>query len=98
MASFLGIDVSSLSLDALVRPQGIKINVRNDLAGFEALENKLRGLDIKRILLEATGGYERNVLRFLQSAGYKVIRVNPRRARSFADSMGIKAKTDAIDA
>lgn len=98
MASFLGIDVSSLSLDALVRPQGIKINVRNDLAGFEALENKLRGLNIKRILLEATGGYERNVLRFLQSAGYKVIRVNPRRARSFADSMGIKAKTDAIDA
>nr|WP_314878276.1 transposase [uncultured Pseudomonas sp.] len=98
MASFLGIDVSSLSLDALVRPQGIKINVRNDLAGFEALENKLRGLNIKRILLEATGGYERNVLRFLQSAGYKVIRVNPRRVRSFADSMGIKAKTDAIDA
>lgn len=98
MASFLGIDVSSLSLDALVRPQGIKINVRNDLAGFEALENKLRGLSIKRILLEATGGYERNVMRFLQDAGYKVIRVNPRRARSFADSMGIKAKTDAIDA
>lgn len=98
MSSFLGIDVSSLSLDALVRPQGIKINVRNDLAGFEALENKLRGLDIKRVLLEATGGYERNILRFLQGAGYKVIRVNPRRARSFADSMGIKAKTDAIDA
>lgn len=98
MASFLGIDVSSLSLDALVRPQGIKINVRNDLVGFEALENKLRGLNIKRILLEATGGYERNVLRFLQGAGYKVIRVNPRRARSFTDSMGIKAKTDAIDA
>ena len=98
MASFLGIDVSSISLDVLVRPQGIKINVRNDETGFEALERGLRGLNIKRVLLEATGGYERNVMRFLQDAGYKVIRVNPKRARSFADSMGIKAKTDAIDA
>lgn len=98
MASFLGIDVSSISLDALVQPQGIKINVRNDETGFEALKRDLRGLNIKRVLLEATGGYERNVMRFLQDAGYKVIRVNPKRARSFADSMGIKAKTDAIDA
>ncbi|EJN39687.1 transposase [Pseudomonas sp. GM84] len=98
MASFLGIDVSGLSLDALVRPEGIKISVPNDSAGFVALEKSLRGLNIKRILLEATGGYEREVMRFLQDAGYKVLRVNPRRARSFADSMGIKAKTDAIDA
>lgn len=98
MASFLGIDVSSLSLDALVRPQGIKIRVNNDVAGFAELEQHLRGLNIKRILLEATGGYEREVMRFLQDAGYKVVRVNPKRARSFADSLGIKAKTDAIDA
>ncbi|HDS1743616.1 TPA: transposase, partial [Pseudomonas putida] len=98
MASFLGIDVSSLSLDALVRPQGIKISVRNDPAGFEELVKSLRGLSIKRVLLEATGGYERDVMRFLQDASYKVIRVNPTRARSFADSLGIKAKTDAIDA
>ncbi|MBN4836570.1 IS110 family transposase, partial [Enterobacter hormaechei] len=48
--------------------------------------------------LEATCGYERNILRFLQDAGYKVIRVNPRRARAFAESIGVKAKTDAIDA
>lgn len=96
MASFLGIDVSSLSLDALVRPQGIKISVRNNPAGFEELVKSLRGLSIKRVLLEATGGYERDVMRFLQDASYKVIRVNPKRARSFADSLGIK--TDAIDA
>ena len=65
MASFLGIDVSGLSLDALVRPEGIKISVPNDSAGFVALEKSLRGLNIKRILLEATGGYEREVMRFL---------------------------------
>jgi transposase len=98
MASFLGIDVSSLSLDALVRPQGIKIHVSNDPAGFEELQRSLSGRSIKRILLEATGGYERDVMHFLQDAGYKVIRVNPRRARAFAESIGIKAKTDAIDA
>lgn len=98
MDSYAGIDVSSTSLDIVVRPQGIKCSVRNDRAGFAELEKRLRRLTIKRILLEATGGYERNAMRFLQDAGYKVIRVNPKRARSFADSMGVKAKTDAIDA
>lgn len=98
MASFLGIDVSSRSLDALVRPQGIKIHVSNDRAGFEELQRSLGGRSIKRVLLEATGGYERDVMHFLQDGGYKVIRVNPRRARAFAESIGVKAKTDAIDA
>ncbi|ELF6203569.1 transposase [Pseudomonas putida] len=98
MASFLGIDVSKLSLNGWVRPQGVKIAVNNDPAGLEALEKILRKFSIKRVLLEATGGYERGVLRFLQDAGYKVIRVNPLRARKFADSMGVKAKTDALDA
>jgi Transposase and inactivated derivatives len=98
MTSFLGIDVSRLKLDALVRPQGLKINVSNDPVGFEELLKSLRGLSIKRVLLEATGGYEREVMCFLQDVGYKVIRVNPRRARYFAESMAIKAKTDAIDA
>lgn len=98
MASFLGIDVSSRSLDGWVRPQGVRIAVSNDSAGFEELEKTLRKFSIKRVLLEATGGYERDVMRFLQDAGYKVIRVNPLRARKFADSMGVKAKTDAIDA
>jgi len=98
MVSYLGIDVSSLSLDAAVRPQGTRLHVSNDPAGFEALLDGLCGLSIKRVLLEATGGYERNILRFLQDAGYKVIRVNPRRARAFAESIGVKAKTDAIDA
>ena len=60
MASFLGIDVSSLSLDAAVRPQGIKMHLSNDPAGFETLLESLRKLSIKRVLLEATGGYERD--------------------------------------
>ena len=89
MVSYLGIDVSSLSLDAAVRPQGTRLHVSNDPAGFEALLDGLCGLSIKRVLLEATGGYERNILRFLQDAGYKVIRVNPRRARAFAESIGV---------
>ncbi|MEA5669763.1 IS110 family transposase, partial [Pseudomonas sp. MH2] len=72
MVSFVGIDVSSRTLDIAVRPQSLTINVTNDRAGFEVLEKSLRGLKVKRVLLEATGGYEREVLSFLQSAGYKV--------------------------
>jgi len=77
MASFLGIDVSSRFLDGWVRPQGARIALSNDPAGFEQFDKTLRRFSIKRILLEATGGYEQDVMRFLQDASYKVIRVTP---------------------
>lgn len=56
MVSYLGIDVSSLSLDAAVRPQGIRLHVSNDPAGFEALLDALGGLSIKRGKRSISGG------------------------------------------
>ena len=51
-----------------------------------------------RIVLEATGGYERAVLHTLSRAGHAVSRLNPTRVRAFATAMGKLAKTDPIDA
>ncbi|MCQ6260281.1 transposase, partial [Pseudomonas sp. Q11] len=53
---------------------------------------------VGRVLLEATGGYERSVMKALQAAGFEVIRINPCRAKNFAKAMGQQAKTDPIDA
>jgi transposase len=50
------------------------------------------------IIVEATGGYERPLVHGLLDAGLPVIRINPLRVRRFAQSRGILAKTDRIDA
>jgi transposase len=50
------------------------------------------------IVLEATGGYERQVVADLLDAGYRVAVVNPKRVRDFARALGLVAKTDRLDA
>ena len=55
---FVGIDVSKDGLDVHVRALGIGFSVGNDRAGYGELIAQLRPLRIKRIVLEATGGYE----------------------------------------
>jgi transposase len=50
------------------------------------------------IVLEATGGYEAELVWALQAAGLPVAAVNPRRIREFAKAIGRTAKTDPIDA
>jgi transposase len=98
MNSWVGIDVSKATLAIWIRPEGLSFDVSNDKAGFLLLQERLAKYSVERILLEATGGYERAVMFSLIDAGYTLVRVNPRRARAFATAMGKLAKTDPIDA
>ena len=50
------------------------------------------------VVCEATGGYERELVDVLQAQGISVAVANAKRVRDFASSLGIDAKTDAIDA
>lgn len=50
------------------------------------------------LICEATGGYERALVRTLHQAGIAVSVINPRQVRDFARACGRLAKTDAIDA
>lgn len=72
--------------------------VSNDGAGFKEITDRLSGLDVSLILMEATGGLEAQVAGFLQSEGFDVVIINPRQARDFARAMGHLAKTDRLDA
>ena len=95
---FVGIDVSKDRLDVHVRPLGSGFSVANDAAGHAALIGRLRPLRSKRIVLEATGGYERALWIALSEAGLVAAVVNPRQVREFARASGRLAKTDRLDA
>lgn len=102
----VGIDVSKEKLDVVVRrePGDQESSDReaacfaNAAAGIEELTDRLQKLDPDRIVLEATGGYERPVAAALAAAGLPVAVVNPRQTRDFARATGRLAKTDEIDA
>jgi len=93
-----GIDVSKDSLEARVHQVDVGVNCANAEEDFPGLIGWLLLHQVGRVLLEATGGYERKVMKALQAAGLNVICINPRRAKSFSTAMGQQAKTDPIDA
>jgi transposase len=95
---FVGIDVSKSRLDIAVRPSGEIWQCSNDEAGFATLVPKLRTLEPKLVVMEATGGYQAPVVAALTVAGIAVAVVNPRQVRDFGRATGQLAKTDTLDA
>ena len=95
---FIGIDVSKARLDMCVRPLASRESFANDEVGIRTLVKGVRELQPALIVLEATGGVERQVVRALASEELPVVVVNPRQVRDFAKASGQLAKTDRIDA
>jgi hypothetical protein len=89
MLSFGGIDVSKDRLDVMLLPEEKCASVSNDAAGWTKLVEQLRGFSIGAIGLEASGGYERGVMRALLAAGMPVRQVNPLKLRQFARASGV---------
>jgi transposase len=102
-ALFVGVDVSKHRLDVVVRGAAtgpLTLHAGNDRPGVRRLLDRLRRLlhEIALVVVEATGGYERALLAGLLQAELPVARVNPLHVRRFAQSRGLLAKTDRIDA
>ena len=95
---FIGIDVAKAELEIAVTPGTEQWRISNDTAGIRQLVTRLGKLAPTLIVLEATGGYQRDATLALASAGLPVVVVNPRQVRDFARSTGQLAKTDQIDA
>jgi len=96
-----GIDVAKDHLDLAIRFESGEVEARrfeNDSEDIDQLKERLCEIDPERIVLEATGGYERPVSAALAAAGLPVAVVNPRQTRDFARATGRLAKTDEIDA
>ena len=94
----VGIDVSKDWLDIVALPSGETWRTENTDSTMGVLIEQLEKLKPERIVLEATGGYEQLVTTQLYLAKLPVCRVNPKRVRYFARSIGQLAKTDKLDA
>lgn len=97
-AAYVGIDVSQKRLDVSVGGSGEVWQVENDVVGIALLQERLVALAPEQVVVEATGGLERGLVRALAAAELPVAVVNPRQVRDFAKAAGRLAKTDMIDA
>lgn len=94
----VGIDVSKSSWDVHLLPEGRSFTVRVDDGATERLLRQLGSPQESLVVVEATGGFERQLVADLLEAGWLVSVVNPRQVRDFAKSFNRLAKTDRIDA
>lgn len=94
----VGIDVAKKHLDVHLLGVGSLGRFPNDDDGRRALLQRLPAPGACRIVLEASGGYERAPAIELLQAGHHVSVVNPRQVRDFAKAKGVLAKTDRLDA
>lgn len=98
MQRFVGIDVSKAELVVHVLPDGLTWTQANTPDGHAGLAERLALLGCERIVLEASGGYERAIVQVLTQAGLPAVRLPAQRPRALAHALGLKAKTDALDA
>jgi len=93
-----GIDIAKEKLDAAVHGMPGGIVVENAEAGWEQLAQFFKQAGVGKVGVEATGGYERRVVRYLQRAGFDVVVLQPNQVRAFAKMRLQRAKNDRIDA
>jgi len=94
----VGIDCSDARLDIHIYPLDLSFSVANDPDGWSELDQQLAAVQAEIVALEASGGCERDIARFLMARGYALRLVDPFRVRQFAKATGKLAKTDRIDA
>lgn len=92
----VGIDVAKSDLEVATSTQ--RGRYANTPVGHRRLLAWLPSLGAVHVVLEATGGYERELVRALHAQAIVVSVVNPRAVRDFARAQGRLAKTDRIDA
>ncbi len=97
-AETVGVDVSKDYLDVALYPADAVKRFTNDTKGHRSLIAWLTSRQVERVVFEATGPYHRAFERTLASAGLPMAKINPRRARRFAEASGTLAKTAAMDA
>jgi transposase len=98
MSCVAGIDISKRYLDCCIPACSQEFRVGNDSSGLAQLVTRLLEAGVERVLIEATGGYEKRLREALVQTGVETICINPARARRYAEAIGMEVKTDKIDA
>ena len=93
-----GIDTSKEKLDIAVHGQSGRWEIANDRPGWRKLAQLLTKADVRRVGIEATGGYERGVVEHLRAAGFIVLVLQPIQVKAFGLARLRRAKNDKLDA
>lgn len=93
----VGIDIGKSMLDVCIFEPDIYLQYPNTPQGIRELLKKLSRYNLTRILVEATGGYERNLVEACAEKELPIIIVQPTQIRQFGKAQGIIAKTDKLD-
>ena len=99
---YLGVDIGKGVLEAAV-PGEASRTLKNERCGYAELKAWIAALRQEKqqevqVVCEASGGYERELVRASQRTGIKVSLVQASRVRQYARASGLLAKTDRIDA
>jgi len=98
LSIYVGIDVAKDHLDVAYGVKDKPDHVEYTAEGLKILVERLKAIQPKLVVLEATGGLEVRLMAELCPGNIPVARVNPKRVREFAKATGRFAKTDQLDA
>ena len=93
----VGIDIGKSTLDVCIFELDVYLQYPNTTEGIRELIKKLSRYKLTRILVEATGGYERGLVEACAERELPVIIVQPTQVRQFGKAQGVFVKTDKID-
>jgi transposase len=96
-AMYVGIDVGKSRFDVTFGVGGRVEAFDTGDEGIAQLVARLSKEQVALIVLEASGGYERQLLASLMGAHLPAVAVNPRQVRDFAKAMGKLEKGDKVD-
>lgn len=94
---YVGCDISKAFIDVFDPADGASRRLANEAGALAAFADGLKSPGAL-VVFEATGPYDRRLGEALAEAGVAYARVNPMRARRFAQAAGLFAKTDRVDA
>jgi transposase len=93
-----GIDTGKRHLDVALDASAARLRAANTADGHTRLSGWLRRHEVRRIGIEASGGYEREVVAKLRRDGFVIVLFQPAQVRAYAKFHLQRAKNDKIDA
>lgn len=93
-----GVDTGKHLLDVALEGTSARLQVANAVAGYKELVAWLKRQRVRRVGIEASGGYEKAVVRHLRAADFIVVVFQPVQVRAYAMFQLCRAKNDRIDA
>lgn len=96
--SCAGIDTAKDKLDVAVHGHALRLVVENRKPGWSRLATEIKRAGVRRVGIEASGGYERGVVAHLRAAGFEVVLLQPAQVKAYAKLTLRRAKNDRLDA